>query len=59
LAGFQVVPLGDFGHRAGGLAGRQEDQPAVLRRLGQRVRQKGRRMGRRHRATEQAFEEFP
>jgi hypothetical protein len=53
----EIIPLGDFGHRAGGLSGRQYDQPAGLRRLRQMRRQTGGRMRRRHRGSEKLFEE--
>jgi hypothetical protein len=51
------VLLGDFGHRAGGLAGGKNNEPSAQRRLGQVRRQHGRRVGGGDRAAKQRFQQ--
>ncbi len=53
----QIMGFGDFGERAGALAGREHDQPAPRRRFGQAWRQAARRMRGGDRGAKQRFEE--
>ena len=53
----EIVPLRRLGHRAGALAGGEDDEPAGRRRLRQVRRQAVAGMRGRHRGVEQAFQE--